>query len=74
MKENQIQSCQKYLLVKTWKWHKKSLTRYFNQKKAWHGVIDAYAAAKHKIILSWLKLIITLGWEIEKYTQRHTGN
>ena len=48
MKENQVEKCQK---------HKKSFTPWFNQKKAWRGVlkIDARGAAKHKIILSWSK-------------------
>ena len=55
MKENQIESCQKCRLVETYDWHKKIFTRRINQKKALRGVlkIDAWAAAKHKIILSW---------------------
>ena len=34
----------------------KSLTRWFNQNMAWRGLlkIDAYMAAWHQIILSWL--------------------
>ena len=55
MEEYQIESCQKCLLVKTYEWHthkkvshadliKKGLTRCVKK--------DAYAAAKHKIILS----------------------
>ena len=45
------------MLVKTCEWYKKILTCWFNQKKAWCGVlkIHACAAAKHKIILSWPK-------------------
>ena len=45
---------------------KKSFRRWFNQKKACRGVLkkDAYAAAKHKIILSWPKksYILQLPW------------
>lgn len=33
MKEHEIESCQKSLLVKTYEWDKKSFTRWFNQKK-----------------------------------------
>ena len=52
MKENQIENCQKCLLVKIYDWHKKSFTRWFNEKKTWRGVlkIDACEATKHKII------------------------
>ena len=38
MKVNQIESYQKCLLLKTYEWHKKSFTRWFNQKKIWCGV------------------------------------
>ena len=38
MKVNQIESYQKCLLLKTNEWHKKSFTRWFNQKKIWCGV------------------------------------
>lgn len=39
---------------KTYKWHKKSTTHWFNQKRTWHSVlkVDAYADGNHKIILS----------------------
>ena len=56
MKKNKIESCQKCLLVKNNTNNtKKSFARWFNQKKAWRGVlkIDACAAAKHRVILSW---------------------
>ena len=45
------------MLIKTCEWYKKIFTCWFNQKKAWRGVlkIHACAAAKHKIILSWPK-------------------
>ena len=58
MKENQIESCQKCLLLKTYEWHKKRSTRCFIQKKAWDGVlkIDACAAAKHKTIFHGLMI------------------
>ena len=49
-----IESCQKCLLVKTYKWHKKSFTRYLIKKRPDVVLkIDASAAAKHKIILPW---------------------
>ena len=62
MKENRIKSCQKCLLIQTYKlrkpseWHKKSFKRRFNQQKDWRGMFkkDACMAAKHKIILSQL--------------------
>lgn len=51
MKEHEIESCQKSLLVKTYEWDKKSFTRWLNQKK--HDAvlkIGACTAAKHKVI------------------------
>ena len=55
MKENQIESCQSCLLLKIYEWHEKRFTRWFNQQKAWRGIlkIGAATAAKYKIILLW---------------------
>ena len=44
MKENQTEIFQKYLWLKNYEWHKKSSRAH---------LIDACAAAKHKIILLW---------------------
>ena len=55
IKENQIESCQKCLLVKTCGWHKKNFMHWFNQKQAWNSAlkIDGCMAAKRKIFFSW---------------------
>ena len=54
MKENQLGSYQKCLLIKTYEWNKKSFTRWFNQKKkgmAWYIKNRCVRVAdKHKII------------------------
>ena len=54
MKENQIESCQKCLQVKTYKWTKKPPDADLIKNEAWRSVlkIDACATAKHKIISS----------------------
>ena len=49
MKENQTERCQKCFLVKTYKWHKKSFTRWFNQKRTWCSMLKM-----NFIIFSWL--------------------
>ena len=58
MKKNQIENCQKCLLVKTYEWHKKASRVDFNPKKTWRSVlkVDACAAAKHKIIFNGLMI------------------
>ena len=33
MKDKQTEKCQKYLLVKAYKWHKKNFTSWFNLKR-----------------------------------------
>ena len=44
MIENQIENCQKCLLVKAYEWHKKkSFTCWFNQKKAGRSVLKTDA-------------------------------
>ena len=53
MKENQIGSCQKCLLVKTYEWHKKSFTGWFNQERPGSVEVEVCATTKRKIILSW---------------------
>ena len=68
MKENQIESCHKCLVVKTYELHKKKAlyADLVKKKKAWRGVLDVCAAAKHKIILPWptaSKFIIFSGWD-----------
>ena len=54
MKENQMESCQKCLQVKTYKWTKKPSDADLIKKEAWRSAlkIDTCAAAKHKIISS----------------------
>ena len=44
MKENQIESCQQCMLVKTW--HKNSFTGWFNQKNSWRGVLKIDVCCK----------------------------
>ena len=39
MKENQIESYQQYLVVKTYEWRKNSFTWWLNQQKAWRVVL-----------------------------------
>ena len=58
MKENQIESCQKCLLVKTYKCHKKISCADLIKKRPDGRILitDVFAAAKHKIILPWPKM------------------
>ena len=53
MKENQIESCQKRLLVKTYEWHKKAARTDLIKKKTWRVALKIDPCVGHKIILSW---------------------
>ena len=50
MKQNQTESCQKDLRLKTYKWHRKASRADLILKKAWRGVFKREACTT---ILSW---------------------